>query len=358
MKEMTSRQRVEATLAGEMPDRVPVVLFFQTAAQHSMLRDDVTWEELLNNPVKMCRNVRQQHYVYGADNLFLPLDFRYGGEAFGSRCEYVMKCGRGMRMPIVTEFALEDATGIDELEVPDPSAGRGGSIMSALSMLERECGREVPMVGFLNSPADMATDILSGGYSSILPMMATEKRELHRLLSKINEYNIEMGKAMLNAGADALATVNGGFNDLTLGPSDYHEFITPYHSQAVRSLPAPYCLHQCQNATPFLEEMASTGCAAISFHELVDLGEAKRKYGSRFVLAGNLAVSVGDSVMSVGTPAQVEAAGLRAIATAGDGGRFWLSGGCEIHHGIPEENIKALAMASRRAPPCRSLDRG
>jgi MtaA/CmuA family methyltransferase len=349
MTEMTSRQRVEATLAGEMPDRVPVVLFFQTAAQHSMLRDDVTWKELLGSPSKLCRTVRRQHFEYGADNLFLPLDFRSSGEAFGSRCEYIMKNGSGMRMPIVTEYALQDASGIDDLEVPDPSEGRGRVILDSISMLHRECGREVPIIGFLNSPADTATDILSGGYSSILPMMATEKEGLHRLLSKVNTYNIELGKAMLDAGADALTSVNGGFNDLTMGLSDYREFITPYHAKAVRALPAPYGIHQCQNATPFLEEISSTGCAAISFHETVDLAEAKRKYGGRHVLVGNVAVSTGDSVMSVGTPAQVVEAGLQAIAIAGKGGRFWLSGGCEIHHGIPEENIKALVSASRKA---------
>lgn len=349
MSEMTSRQRVEATLAGEMPDRVPVVLFFQTAAQHNMLRDDVTWKEILSNPSKLCRNVRRQHFQYGADNMFLPLDFRSGGEAFGSRCEYIMKCGSGMRMPIVTDFALDDPSGIDDLEVPDPATGRGKVILESISMLHRECGREVPIIGFLNSPADTATDILSGGYSSILPMMVTGKEGLHRLLSKISAYNIELGKAMLDAGADALASVNGGFNDLTMGLHDYQEFITPYHAQAVRSLPAPYCIHQCQNATPFLGEMSSTGCAALSFHETVDLAEAKRRYGKKHVLAGNVAVSTGDSVMTVGTPAQVEEAGLQAISIAGHGGRFWLSGGCEIHHGIPEENIMALASASRKA---------
>lgn len=358
MTEMTSRQRVEATLAGEMPDRVPVVLFFQSAAQHNMVRDDVTWKELLSNPIKLCRNVRRQHFQYGADDLFLPLDFRSGGEAFGSRCEYIMKCGSGMRMPIVTEFALADASGIDDLEVPDPSAGRGRVILDSISMLHRECGREVPIIGFLNSPADTATDILSGGYSSILPMMVTDREALHRLLSKITKYNIELGKAMLDAGADALASINGGFNDLTMGLSDYREFITPYHAQAVRALHAPYGIHQCQDATPFLGEMSSTGCAVLSFHETVDLVDAKRIFGGKHILAGNLAVSAGDSVMSVGTPAQVEQAALQAMAAAGKNGRFWLSGGCEIHHGIPEENIMALATASRKASAGKTGHRG
>jgi uroporphyrinogen-III decarboxylase len=150
MSEMTSRQRVEATLAGEMPDRVPVVLFFQTAAQHNMLRDDVTWKEILSNPSKLCRNVRRQHFQYGADNMFLPLDFRSGGEAFGSRCEYIMKCGSGMRMPIVTDFALDDRRGSTTWRSRTRDRKRKGDtgihIHAASGMR-----KEVPIVGFLNS---------------------------------------------------------------------------------------------------------------------------------------------------------------------------------------------------------------
>ena len=113
MSEMTSLQRVQATVDRDIPDRVPVVLFFQSAAQHAAVRDDVSWQELLNSPAKLYRNIRQQFEFYGADNFFLPLDFRLTGEAFGSRCEYTMKSGGGMRMPVVTEFALQGIEGIE-----------------------------------------------------------------------------------------------------------------------------------------------------------------------------------------------------------------------------------------------------
>lgn len=348
MSEMTSLERVEATLKGEMPDRAPAVLFLQTGLQHSMLRDDVTWQELLNSPAKLCRTIRHQHFSYGADNLFLPLDFRSGGEAFGSHSDYVIKNGSGMRIPAITRFAIDDATKIDGLEVPDVNAGRGRAILQAIRMLHGDCGRQVPIVGFLNSPADTATDIMAGGYSSILPMMATDRPALHRLLSKITEYNIAMGKAMLDAGAGALATINGGFNDLTVGSKEYREFITPYHREIARSVGAPYCIHQCQDATPFLDEMADTGCAAISFHEKVDLAKAKAKFGKSVILVGNLGVSEADGVLCSGTPRQVEEASLHAIETAGADGRFWLSAGCEVHHAVPEENILALTGAPRK----------
>ncbi len=345
MREMSSLQRVEATLNGEMPDRTPVVLFLQTGLQHSMLREDITWQELLNSPARLHRITRLQHFRYGADNLFLPLDFRSGGEAFGSRSEYVIKSGSGMRIPAITKFALEGPSGIDDLQVPDVNEGRGKAILRTIRTLHEDCGRQVPIVGFLNSPADTATDILAGGYSSVLPMMATDKTALHRLLSKIAEYNIAMGRAMMDAGASALATVNGGFNDLTIGLKDYREFITPYHTTIARSVGGPYCIHQCQDATPFLDEMVATGCAAISVHEKVDLAGAKARLGGRIVLAGNLGVSEADGVVCSGTPEQVEQASIQAIRAAGGDGRFWLSAGCEVHHAVPEENIMALTGA-------------
>ena len=345
MRCMTSMQRVEATIKGEAPDRLPSVLYFQSAAQHSAMRDDVSWHELLNVPSKLIRNVLQQNTRYGADNLFLPLDFRVTGEAFGSTCEYVLKCGFGMRMPVVKRRVLGSKDGIDGLEVPDPSSGRGGVIIEAIHMLNKRCGGTVPIIGFLNSPADAATDILEGDYSSVLPLMVTDKAAVHKLFGKITEYNIEFGKAMLDAGAFALATVSGGFNDLTLSPEQYREFIAPYHALIVKGTDAPYCYHQCQDATPFLDDMVATGCGTISFSEQVDLAAVKRRYGPKVILASGPGVSTDSSIMCSGTPMDVQEAAFKAISAAGDDGRFWLSAGCEVHHTVPEGNILALTSS-------------
>ena len=42
MAEMTPLERVVATIKRETPDRVPVILYFQSAAQHAAIRDDET----------------------------------------------------------------------------------------------------------------------------------------------------------------------------------------------------------------------------------------------------------------------------------------------------------------------------
>ena len=349
MKEMSPLQRVQATIDGDIPDRVPVVLFFQSAAQHAAIRDDVTWHELLNSPQKMVRNVQQQFEHYGADNFFLPLDFRLAGEAFGSHCEYILKCGAGMRMPVVTEYALQSINQIDDLEVPDPrQVERCKVVLRTVSELSKRYGNKVPIIGFLNSPPDAATDILNGNYSAILPMMATDKSSLHTLLRKITQFNIDFGKAMVQEGAFGTASVGGGFNNLTIGIDQYKAFVAPYQAEMVKALGVPYCFHQCQDATPFLDDMVATGGGAISFHELVDLEMVKRKYGSRVIVAGNVGVSEARSVMSQGSPEQVERAAKRALEIGMEGGMFWLSAGCEVHHALREENILALVNSAKK----------
>jgi uroporphyrinogen decarboxylase len=346
---MTPLQRVTATLEHDTPDRVPVVLFFMSAAQHGMFRDDMTWNELLHSPYKLSRLVAQQHELYGIDNLFLPLDFRVAGEAFGGQCEYSLKCGGGMRMPVIKEFPLRHADGIDALEVPDPrTAGRCPAILKAMGSLSAKYGGRVPLVGFLTSPLDTATDILAGGYSALLPLLATDPQATHRLLRKVTEFQIEFGKAMEAAGANALATVGGGFNNLTIGPPQFQEFVSPYISRMVAATGVPLCFHQCQDATPFLAEMVGTGAAAIAFHEHVDLAAAKKNFGGKVVLAGNVAVSGARSIMASGTTSEVERSVRRTLEIGKPGGMFWLSAGCEVHHALGEENIHALVRSAEK----------
>ncbi len=195
---------------------------------------------------------------------------------------------------------------------------------------------------------DSATDILAGNYSTIFPMLAKNKELLHRLLRKITDFNILFGKEMIAAGAFGLASVSGGFNNITISPDQFREFVAAYQADTCRVLKVPYCLHQCQDATPFLEDMVGTGCGAISFHEMVDMESVKRKYGSKLILAGNLGVSEAGSVMCKGSPEEVEEAAKKVLDVAKDNGMFWLSAGCEVHHALPERNILALIDSAKK----------
>lgn len=76
----------------------------------------------------------------------------------------------------------------------------------------------------------------------------------------------------------------------------------------------------------------------------VDLAEAKRRWGDKFCLKGNLNTF---DLMLRGTPAQVAQAAREAIDAAGAGGGYILSTGDQCGRDTPDANLRALVEVSK-----------
>ena len=76
----------------------------------------------------------------------------------------------------------------------------------------------------------------------------------------------------------------------------------------------------------------------------VDLADAKRRWGDKFCLKGNLNTF---DLMLHGTPDQVAQAAREAIDAAGAGGGFILSTGDQCGRDTPDANFEALVEVSR-----------
>lgn len=346
---MTPLERVVAALTFQTPDRVPVALYFQSAIQHDLKRFDYTWEEVLHHSRKLFNVVERQHTYWGADNFFLPCDFRVEGEAFGSKITYMLKAGEGFRIGVVTDWVIKKPDDLKGLAVPDPhKSGRMPVILETIRMLHKK-HPNVPIVGFVNGPPDTVTDMVDGHYRRVFTDMAGNPGFVHQCLELATESSITFANAMIEAGAVAIATVEGGMVDEVISPAQYDEFVAPYHAKIREAIGVPYVFHQCENATPFFESIYSiVKPACIAFHDSVDLKWAKEKYGKNVALAGNVGVSKNGTPMLDGTPEDVMEAARKCIEIAKGGSGFLLSGGCEIHHMIPEENIHALVAAAKK----------
>ena len=89
-------------------------------------------------------------------------------------------------------------------------------------------------------------------------------------------------KAMIEAGAAAIATVEGGMIDEAISPDQYLKFVVPGHKKIREAINVPYVYHQCENATPFFDIIANKiKPAVVAFHDSVDLKWAKEKYGDK-----------------------------------------------------------------------------
>lgn len=345
---MTPLERVVAALTFQTPDRVPVALYFQSGVQDDLVEMDYTWEEALNHPRKLFQAIERQYTVHGADNFFLPVDFRVEGEALGSKVEYRLKTGGGMRMAWVTDWALKNKKDLDKFDVPDPQkAGRMPVVLEVIRRLKAKYP-DVPIVGFLNGPPDTMTDFYQGHFRQLFIEMAADPKFVHECLELVTQSAIAFGKAMVDAGAVAIATVEGGMVDEAVSPAQYAEFVVPYHRKIRDAIGVPYVYHQCENATPFFDLIVNEiQPACVAFHDSVDLAWAKEKYGSKVALAGNVGISKAGAPF-YGSRDEVLSAAKQCLEIAKGGSGYLLSAGCEVHHGIPIENVTALKEAAER----------
>src|SRR6478735_8869762 len=161
--------------------------------------------------------------------------------------------------------------------------------MDAVSLIRRELGGRVPLIGFSGSPWTLACYMVEGGgsanFARIKAMALLEPALLHQLLGVVTDAVIAYLSAQRAAGAQALQVFDtwGG----VLAPAHYREFSLPYLQRIARELPrgegserTPLILFGKGNA-PYLEELAATGAEGIGVDWLVSLEEARRRTGNR-----------------------------------------------------------------------------
>lgn len=345
---MTPIERVVATLTGQTPDRVPVILYYQSMMQRDLQALDYTWEEALWHPRKMFQAIERQFIEYEFDNFFLPTDFRLIGEALGSKVGYTLKTGNGMRMGFIKDWVVKEPKDVLSLKPADPQKdGRMPVILETIKRLKRKYPN-VGIAGFVEGPPNTATDVYAGHYKGFFIEIVRNPQFLKDLLEVITESAINFAKAMLEAGAAAIATVESMIDE-ALSPEQYEEFVIPYHRKIRDAIaPAPYVFHQCENATPFFDLIVEkVEPAVVAFHEQVDFKWAKEKYGDKVILAAGPAVSkVGNNLVD-GTPEDVIKEVKEYLDIGMPGGKFWLTASCEVHHAVKPENLKALIKAAR-----------
>ena len=347
MAEMTPIERVVAALTFKKPDRVPVVLYFQSAVQHDLKELDYTWEEALKHPRKLFQAIERQHTYWGADNFFLPVDFRVEGEALGSKVTYKLRCGEGYRMGVVTEWAVNDKSDLDKLTVPDPHKDERMSI--TLEVIRRLAKKypQVPIAGFVNGPPDTAADVFVGRYPGIYVEMINDPDWVLPSFRQMRRYRHRLCQGHARGRKRVrIATVEGGMIDEAISPEQYRKFVVPGHKKIREGINAPYAFHQCENATPFFDIIVNEiQPSLIAFHDSVDLKWAKEKYGSKIALAGNVSASKTGAALMDGTPEDVVREVRKCLEIGMPGYGYWLSAGCEVHHACKPENIKAMVQA-------------
>jgi uroporphyrinogen decarboxylase len=333
---MNSLERLIAAGHGEPTDFVPVA---PGIGHYSAVTARQPMTKVAFDPELMATVALQALERHGYDSTGPITDYGLGTESMGSRSVV-----RDWEQTYVTDFAIEEASDVARLKLPDPlKDGRMPVILECEQILVDKVGGQVGINGGISGPLSFAANLR--GPQRILWDLIEDPAMVQDLLKISLEACKSFGEAQI---------INGGMKTINIyepiatliSTSMVEDFSFVYLEPLIthlRELDATVLLHICGDTTRLLERMIEIGANILSLDVEVDLAEAKALAAGRASISGNVATQ---SLARL-EPDEIYAESMRCIEKAARGGYFTLSSSCEVPLETPPENIDAMVRAAR-----------
>ncbi len=297
--------------------------------------------ELCKNTELACEVTLQPLRRFALDAAILFSDILTIPDAMGLGLYFVE--GEGPKF----ERPLRSAAEINRVGVPDPGENLR-YVTDAVSLIRRDLGGQVPLIGFSGSPWTLSTYMVEGGsskeYRYVKGMMYENPAALHQLLDKLSQAVTAYLNAQIEAGAQAVMIFDtwGG----VLSPQTYRDFSLEYMRRIVAGLKrehdgqiVPVTLFT-KGGAQWLEAIADTGCNAVGLDWTIDIDEAHARVGDRVALQGNL-----DPCVLYADPETIRARVKDIIDRFGNHPGQVFNLGHGIHQAVNPDNLGVLVDA-------------
>ena len=319
---MTGKQRIEAVLRGERPDRVPVMLHnFLMAAREA----GYTQRQYREDP----RTSRSPH----PGRRDVRLRWRRGRCRHGHAGRRRRRAG-GLSRRRTGPLHGRLPVGLARIsDLPPPDIGRHQRIqiwLEAVRLLKPDFGDEIYLRGNCDQCPFSLAGLMRGAAEWMMDLMDEEQPPRpFALLDYCQEATAQFLRLMATTGADMLS--NG---DSPAGP----DVVSPAHVPPVcpalgaadgrpaHAVGRPYLLHICGNTTAILDDISPPAPTPWNWTTR-PTPACSRRTESRAVFIGNIDPS---GVLALGTPALVEQRRENCWRTFSDSPRFILNAGCAI----------------------------
>jgi MtaA/CmuA family methyltransferase len=344
---MNGYERIRAALAGDRPDKVPVMLHnFLMAAREA----GHTLRRFRDNPATIAASFIRAVETYGYDGILVDVDTVTVAEALGVKVDLPEDQPARWAGPRIASLA-------EVRDLPPPAVGGHHRVriwLEAVRRLKDYFKGEVYVRGNCDQAGFSLASMMRGPAEWMMDLVDAANREkAHALLSYCTEAAVSFIRLMAEAGADMVSNGDSPAGPDLVSPAMYAEFAQPYEKRLVHeahSLKLPYALHICGNTTRILDGMLATGADALELDYKTDPRVARDRMKGRAVFIGNIDPS---GVLALGTPALVEARTRELLeAFAGVPG-FILNAGCAIPAETPSANLRAMIAAARVFEPGR-----
>jgi uroporphyrinogen decarboxylase len=296
---------------------------------------------LCMNPELACEVTLQPLHRFELDAAILFSDILTVPDAMGIGLYFEQGEGPRFRKPVRTEADIAALPVVDaEKDLP--------YVMSAIKLIRKELNGSVPLIGFSGSPWTIATYMVEGGgskdFAIVKAMMMATPELMHALLDRIALSVIDYLNAQIRAGAQAVQIFDtwGG----VLNPGCYEEFSLSYMRQIIEGLLREHegrkvpVIVFTKNGGLWLETIAESGADCVGLDWTIDIGDARRRIGSKVALQGNM-----DPAVLYASPPRIRDEVARILASFGQGNGHVFNLGHGIHQHVNPDHAKVFIDA-------------
>ena len=325
------RRFLSGLFGGRKGDRPPVGNPTSIVSQELMEKTGIFFPQAHLEPKLMAGLAAAGHEILGFDSI-MP-EFSVQQEAAALGCE--MDWGSPSMMPDARTHPFQR---VEDLVIPKNLLEKPSLkvVLEALSILRRQYGDEVAIVGKVMGPWTISYHM--AGTQNFLLWAITEPDKVRRFLEVLKEVTVIFAKAQFQAGADAVVLADHATGDL-VSPKTYESFLLPVHKEMVQRIGGPLILHICGNCADRLRLFVEAGFTGYHFEWQVDARDAVRVVNREMSLVGNVN---NPTTLLRGSPEDVR----KQVRYSIEAGVDIIAPECAVPLQTPLSNLRAIVEAA------------
>lgn len=302
-----------------------------------------TYEEVCQDGRKMAEVWIAAIEEFDYDWAWLQIDDCFEFEPLG-----VGTKGEGNILRATKDYLPATEATLQALRVPDPHTdGRMPEKLKAIRLVREHFGDTVLVEGSCAAPYSSVG--LLFGLDETMILAATQPELLARACDFFVELQSRYIQAQVEAGAHAIWIGDCNAFSGMLSPAQYRKFAMPSCKRLVEKAHehgAIVHLHNSEISPPYLLAEAELGVDIVNCGPAADMEEVAAALRGKVCFSGNLDPI---EVLMRGTPEQVAAEAERLVRLCYPGGGYLFNTGEMNPRDVPEENMRAMVAAARRA---------
>jgi [methyl-Co(III) methanol-specific corrinoid protein]:coenzyme M methyltransferase len=345
MASLTPIERVKRFFNREPVDVMPFFSGMGMVLHPAIKKLGYNFPSIHRNAEKLAWSGIESARMFNLDSVVIPFDMCWESEALGNEIS-LYENSEDILYPTIP---YKKWTELDQVEIPRDDIDHimdkypMNLIPEAIKIVKKEAP-ELALGAWQLGPFTQCGQTIE--LDKVLKGVFKDKKRVEDILDKFSEMIINIGKALLDAGADFITLREPGVAADLLSPKTFRELIQPRLTRILSAWRPPKVLHICGSTDPLIEMMwqivVDSGGQAVSVDIKNNILESRKKLGNDAILLGNFDVYK----LPCAEETTVEQA-VEGIKTNIDGLVDAVWPGCDLWPAIKAENMHSIEKTAR-----------